>query len=182
MRAVHRSWENSASARAAPSLPERRRARAVRREARIASASCSTSDGGDEQAGAAVLHDLGKPADGARDHGPPALHRLERDHPEALAERRHDDDLRALEDLTDALDVTEERDDVVEAEPAHRRAEVGLERAVAGDLERDAGEVAPSGGERVEEHVVPLDRDQAPTTASRGAPGSGSGGGPGSIP
>ena len=89
--------------------------------ARIASASCSTSEGGTSRPDRPSCDDLGKPSDGARDHGPAALHRLERDHPEALAERRHDDDLRALEDLTDALDATEERDDVVEAELGHGR-------------------------------------------------------------
>ena len=44
----------------------------------------------------------------ARDHGPRALHRLERDHAEALAERRHDDDLRLLDRVLDRRDVAEE--------------------------------------------------------------------------
>ena len=45
-----------------------------------------------EQAGFAVDDELAEAADLRGDDRPGALHRLERDHPEAFAERRHDDD------------------------------------------------------------------------------------------
>ena len=78
--------------------PSPRRVPGPRRARRSPPASASASPGGTSRPGAAVLDDLRQPADGAGDHRPAALHRLERDHPEALAERRHDDDLGPLED------------------------------------------------------------------------------------
>ena len=57
----------------------------------------SASPGGDEQARLAVADEVLEPADRRGDHRPRALHRLERDHAEALAERRHDDDVRLLD-------------------------------------------------------------------------------------
>ena len=53
--------------------------------------------GGHDEARLAVRDDLGQPADGARDHRPRPLHRLERDHAEPLAERGHDDDRGVLD-------------------------------------------------------------------------------------
>ncbi len=102
---MHRACENASSARSLPAAPNAAVRVASPASARIASASASASDDGHEQAGAAVVDDLGQAADGAGDHGPPAFHRLERDHPEALPERGHDDDLGALEDRRDLRDV-----------------------------------------------------------------------------
>ncbi len=70
----------------APRVSERGRARVVRREGADRIRELPHVGGRDEQPGPAVLDDLGKPSDGARDHGPAALHRLERHHPEPLAE------------------------------------------------------------------------------------------------
>ena len=61
-----------------------------------------------EQAGLAVAHEVLEPADRRCDHGPRALHRLERDHAEALAERRHDDRERLLDRALHRRDVAEE--------------------------------------------------------------------------
>jgi len=70
----------------------------------------------DEEARATVLDDLRQAADVARDHGAAPLHRLERDHSEPLAERRHDDDLGPLEDRLWRRHASEERDDVDDPE------------------------------------------------------------------
>jgi len=99
--------------------------------------------GGYEEAGAAVLDDLPQAADVARDDWSATLHGLERDHPETLAERRHDDHLGPLEDRCRRRDPPEEGDDVLQAEPGDRRPEIGLERPVAGQLERDLREAIP---------------------------------------
>ena len=52
-----------------------------------------------EQAGLAVADEVLEAADRGGDHRPRPLHRLERDHPEAFAERRHDDRERLLDRL-----------------------------------------------------------------------------------
>ena len=71
--------------------------------------------GSHDQAGLAVGDDLGKPADRARDDGPRALHRLERDHAEPLAERGHDDDRGVLDRLLHRRDEAEEANGVARA-------------------------------------------------------------------
>ena len=54
-----------------------------------------------------------KPADRARDHRPRALHRLERDHAEALPERRDDDDRGALDRLLHRRHEAEKSDGIL---------------------------------------------------------------------
>ncbi len=127
----------------------------------IASASASTSPDGDEDPGPTVVDDLRQAADGARDHGAAALHRLERDQPEALAEGRDDDDVGALEHRRDGRDATEEGHRIFEPEPRDGRAELRLELPFARDLEREVWHLLARDGERGEQHVVALDRDQA---------------------
>ena len=70
------------------------RARGRRRRGRSRRASGSASPGGTSTPGLAVADDLAEAADRRGDHRPRALHRLERDHAEALAHRRDDDDRR----------------------------------------------------------------------------------------
>ena len=136
----------------------------------------------DEHARAAVVDDLRQAADSARDHRPPALHRLERDHPEPLPERRHHHDLRPLEDARDARHVAEEGHAVVEPEPCDRRAKLRVERSLAGDLERDPRHVGAGGRERAKEGLVPLDRDEAPDDRQSRRTGQRRRADPGSIP
>src|SRR5207253_5562938 len=62
----------------------------------------------DEQPRLAVPDELAEPADVGGDHRPTALHRLERHHAEALAERRHDEDRRVLDRPLDRRYVAEE--------------------------------------------------------------------------
>ena len=95
VRSVQRSSENPRARAPAPPHPTRRtpgRARARRSPPRGAA-----SPRRDDEAGLAVGDDLGQPADVGRDRGATALRRLERDHAEALAERRDDDDRGALD-------------------------------------------------------------------------------------
>ncbi len=73
---------------------------------------------GNEQPCLAFAYKIFQAADLRRDHRPTALHRLERDHPEALAERRHDDDLRLLDRPLDRSHVAEEAHLLREAELA----------------------------------------------------------------
>ena len=95
----------------------------------------SATPGLDEQPGLAVADELAEPADRGGDHRPRALHRLERDHPEALAHRRHDDDRRLLDRALDRRDVAEEAHRVGDAELARERPQRRLERPAAGDVE-----------------------------------------------
>ena len=103
----------------------------------------------------------GRPPTALAITGAAALHRLERHHPEAFAEGRDDDGLGALEHGRDGRDSAEKGHAIVQPEPGHRRAELGLERSLAGDLERQVGKPLARHGEGAEEHVVALDRDQA---------------------
>ena len=68
--------------------------------------------GRDDEPRLPVGDDLGKPAHGARDDRPRALHGLERDHAEPLAERGHDDDRRVLDRGLHGRHEAEEADGV----------------------------------------------------------------------
>src|SRR5581483_6844232 len=81
-----------------------------------------------EVAGEAVLDELAEAADRGGDHRPRALHRLERDHAEALAHRRNDDDRRALDRALHRRDVAEEANCVADLELAAEVSQCRLER------------------------------------------------------
>ena len=117
--------------------------------------------GRNDETGLPVLDDLGQPADRARDHRTAALHRLERDHPEPLAERRDDDDRRLLDRPLHRRHEAEEAHGVVQPELAHVRLQRGLERAVARDVEDELRDAQPRLRERTHEDEVALDRDEA---------------------
>ena len=89
----------------------------------------------DEETRLAVVDDLGQPTDADRDHGPPALHRLERNHPEALAARGDDDDRGALHRRPGRRDPPEEAHAVAERTARDVCLELGAQRPVADDLE-----------------------------------------------
>ena len=135
-----------------------------------------------EQAGLAVGDDLRQPADGARDHRSAALHRLERDHAEALAERRDDDDRGALQHRPGGRDPPEERT-ARRARGARRRAELARSGPSPAISSVERGDVEASARERIEQRVVTLDRDEPADAPRAGRAGSGGGGsGPGAIP
>ena len=129
--------------------------------ATIASASASASAGGNHEAGLAVGDDLGKSADGARDHRPRPLHGLERDHPETFSERRHDDDRGVLDRSLHRRDEAEEAHRVLEPELARVSLQGGLERPAPGDVEHHVGHTCARLRQRAEEDEVTLDRDEA---------------------
>ena len=145
-------------------------------------ASASGVAGGNQEARAGVLHHLREAADGAGDHGAATLHRLERDHPEALAERGHDHDLGTLEDRGRRRDAAEERHAVVEPEPNDARPQLLLQRPVSRDLQGDVRQVVPRPWRAPAAAPRALDRDQAADDREPRHPGSGGGVGPGSIP
>ena len=171
-------------ARAAARLrPSRRRVRGRRRARRIAAASASGSPGGTSSPVSPSATISGQAADGARDHRPAALHRLERDHPEALAERRHDDDRGALQHGLGGGDAAEQADRVVRA---RARATVAWSSCSSGPSPAISSS-RPGSRSRAatarEEDVVALDRDQPPDDREPRSAGVGGGGsGPGSMP
>src|SRR5581483_7262096 len=115
----------------------------------------------DEHPRLAVAHDLAEPADCRGDDGAGAFHRLEGDHAEAFAHRRDNDDGRALDRALYRRHVPEEADRVADAELARERAQRRLERAAAGDVEPEPGQLLLRLGERAQQHDVALDRDEA---------------------
>ena len=161
MRSVQRTSGKRSIARRRASLPIA--------TARAGSAASSSIAAGErvgvarlhEQAGLAVAHEVLEAADRGGDHGPRPLHRLERDHAEALAERRHDDGERLLDRALHRRDVAEEPHGAVEPELAREILEPVLEHAAARDLERRVGPLVEHLPERAQQHDVALDRDQA---------------------
>ena len=127
----------------------------------MASASASASAGGTTRPGLAVGDDLGKSADRARDHRARPLHGLERDHPEAFSERRHDHDRGVLDRLLHRRDEAEEAHRVLEPELARVGLEGGLERPAPGDVEHHVGHTCARLRQRTEQDEVTLDRDEA---------------------
>src|SRR5437764_993313 len=115
----------------------------------------------DEQPRVAVPDDVAEPADGCGDHRPRTLHRLERDHPEALAERRDDHDRRALDRPLHRHDVAEEAHRFLQLELLHQGSQGRLERPAAGELELEIRHLLARRGDGAEEHNVALDRYQA---------------------
>ena len=103
----------------APALPSRRRGEVARERDDRVREGVGVSRWNDDP-GLTVGDDLRKPAHRARDDGPRALHRLERDHAEPLAERGHDDDRGVLDRLLHRRDEAEEANGVVEPELARR--------------------------------------------------------------
>ena len=124
--------------------------------------------GRDDEARLAVGDDLGQAADVARDHRPAALHRLQRDHAEALAERRDDDGSRGLDRALDRRDEPQEANRLREAELVRVRLERGLERPLSRDVEHEVGDAAAGLRERAQEDEMALDRISRPTQRSRG--------------
>ena len=121
-----------------------------------------------EQARLSVPNEVLEPADRRRDHRPRALHRLERDHPEPLAERGDDDRQRILDRLLNGRHMAEEADGAVQPELAREVLEPVLEHAAAGDVERRVGPLVEHLPERAQQHDMSLDRDQAPDTEEAG--------------
>ena len=99
--------------------------------------------GRDEHARLAVADELAEAADRRGDHRPGALHRLERDHAEALAHRRDDDDGGPLDRALDRRDVAEEADGVGDAR-ARARARAAPARAGRGRRCRARGPGPPA--------------------------------------
>jgi len=117
---------------------------------------------GDEQAGLAVADDVLEPADRRRDHGPPALHRLQCDHPEALAERRDDDDRRIVDRALRRRHVPEEPQRGAEVERVREVLQPALEHAAPCDVEPRLRALLEQLPERAQQDEMALDRDQAP--------------------
>jgi len=113
-----------------------------------------------EVAGLAVDDELAEPADLRRDHRPRPLHRLERDEPETLPQRRHDDAGGLLDRALNRGDEAEEAHRVVEAELTDERAQRGPEHAPACDLDAEVRHLLARFRQRAQEDDVALDRDQ----------------------
>ena len=113
-----------------------------------------------EVAGDAVLDELAEAADLCGDHRPRTFHRLQRDHPEALAHRRHDDDRRLLDRPLDRRDVAEEPHRVFDLELFGQRAQRRLERAASRNVEPQGRHLPPRLRKRAQQDDVALDRDQ----------------------
>ena len=128
--------------------PHRGRVRRIGREREHRLGERLGVPGLDEQARLAVAHEILEPADRGGDHRPRALHRLERHHPEALAERRHDDRHRVLDRPLDGRHVAEEADGAVQPELAREILQPVLEHAAPGDLERHVGPLVEDPPER----------------------------------
>ena len=122
----------------------------------------SASPGATSRPGLALAHEVLEPADRRRDHRPRALHRLERDHAEALAERRHDDGERLLDRR--AAPASRGRGS---APPRRGRARARGPSGPCSSTPRPAMSSRASGrssstcAERAQQHDVALDRDQA---------------------
>ncbi len=91
--------------------------------------------GRDDEPRLPVGDDLGKPAHGARDDRPRALHGLERDHAEPLAERGHDDDRRVLDRGLHGRHEAEEADGVLHPDLTRVRLQRRRERTASRDVE-----------------------------------------------
>ena len=121
-----------------------------------------------EQTGLAGDDDLGQAADGAGDDRTTALHRLERHHAEALAERRHEHDRRALHHAR--APGTWPRKRTVPSRPsalacARSSASSGPEPAISSS---SPGSSRAAIDDRAQERVVALDRHEP---ADDGEPG-----------
>ena len=153
---MQRSSENPASARlrpAAPSASIRGRSRA---SSTIAARNGSTSpDGTSTPAPPTISRE---PADGGGDHGAASLHRLQRDHPEALAERRDDDDRGLLDRALHRRDVAEEADGVARRLAGARSA--GSSGPVPARSSVRSGTSSRAAANASQQHLVALDRDQ----------------------
>jgi hypothetical protein len=114
-----------------------------------------------QQTGLAVAHKVLQPADRRRDHRARAFHRLERDHPETLAERRNHDRERLLDRALNRRHVPEEPHRFREAELACEILQPVLERAAPGNVESRLGAFVEHAAEGAQQDDVTLDRDQA---------------------
>ena len=151
----------------------------------IASASASASPRRDEQTRLALADEVLEPADRGGDHRPRALHRLERDHPEALAERRHDD-ARATP-RSRAGRASRGRGSAPRRSSPSSRARSFRPCSSTprpGDVEPRVGPLVEHAAERAQQHDVPLDRDQAADAeeARRARRRTARGSGPAAIP
>ena len=135
MRSVQKLCRNRESARRRPAAPISPREVEIAGELDDRVAQRLRLAGRHEQARLAVAHELAEPADRGGDHRARTLHRLERDHAEALAHRRDDDDRGALDRGLDRRDLAEEAHGVGDAELARERLQRRLERPAPGDLE-----------------------------------------------
>src|SRR3954468_24639618 len=113
---------------------------------------------GEAQPDVVVGHDLAQAAGVGHDARAAARHRLERDEPERLVQRRHDaqvgDPVERVQQVV--ADPPEEVPVRVEPEPSRLRLELGAVRARAGDEEPHAPDAADHAGQRVERDLEAL--------------------------
>ena len=155
MPATAASCEKQAIALARAAAPSRLTRSCSPASSTIAAASAPLSPGRHDDARLPVGDDLRQPTDAGDDRCPAALGGLERDHPEPFATGRDDDDRAPLVERRHRSDAAEEGDAL-----GRRRAKLAGERAVAGDLERELGDLLTGECKRLQQDVETLDRDQ----------------------